>query len=502
MKRFALIVTLLMLFQSSPLLAVDCSQTDITLSFQADVDDFQDDYGPCDRIVGGLTIDGEEITHVDGLSELVSMGNLRFLFTSELTSTAGLSNLTSIDGSLFFTDSTSLTNVDGLAKLTSVGGTVRFSFMEALTNLDGLSALSQVDSILLEFNTELINVGGLSSIQSVGTSIHLESNIALLNLDGFSSLSSTGFAVTLLGHTLLTNIDGLASLISVGEDFRMEHNPLLAHCGSLVRLLDNTDHADPGPGPGRSGVPDVGDRVILDGNSPGCNSIEEILNAQAEMDLTKTSTTKLVTQAGQIVHYDYGIINTSQATLHDVSLTDDNVDATPVCAFAGNNELAPAGNPGSTVRCTAQHTVTLQELAAGGTLDNTATVTSDEAPQVQASLSIPFGIFSDGFEGLSLSCPCWNTYTHSSLVVAINAEPAVDLICQDETWEATMIWDVADQNPYLLAFAAPQAPEETPFCELRHLGESGPVFHFLDTATVTQCKQELSGLMPMIPGCL
>ena len=489
---------------SSPLLAVDCSQTDITLSFQADIDDFQNDYGPCDRIVGGLTIDGAEVTNVDGLSELVSMGNLSFLFASELTSTAGLSNLTSIDGSLFFTDSNSLTSVDGLAKLTSVGGTVRFSFMEALTNLDGLSALSQVGSIFLEFNTELINVDGFSSIQSVGNSIHLESNIALLNLDGFSSLSSTGVSFTLLGHTLLTNIDGLASLISVGENFRMEHNPLLAHCRSLVRLLDNTDHADPGPGPGRSGVPDVGDAVILDGNPPGCNSIEEILNAQAEMDLTKTSTTKLVTQAGQIVHYDYGIINTSQATLHDVSLTDDNVDATPVCAFAGNNELAPAGNPGSTVRCTAQHTVTLQELAAGGTLDNTATVTSDEAPQVQASLSIPFGIFSDGFESPDplLTCPCWNTYTHSSLVVAINAEPAVDLICQNEAWEVTIIWDFADQNPYLSAFAAPQAPEETPFCELRHLGESGPVFHFLDTATVTQCKQELSGLMPMIHGCL
>jgi len=260
------------------LLADVCLHTDITLSSQADVDDFQDDYGPCDQIVGGLTIDGEEITNVNGLSGLVAMGNLRFLFTSALTSTAGLSNLTSIDGSLFFTDSNSLTNVDGLAKLTSVGGLVRFSFMEALTNLDGLSALSQVGSILLEFNTKLINVGGLSSIQSVGTSIHLESNIALLNLDGFSNLSSVGVSFTLFGHTLLTNIDGLASLISVGEDFRMEHNPLLANCRSLVRLLDNTDHADPGPGPGSSGVPDVGDAVILDGNPPGCNSIDEIIN--------------------------------------------------------------------------------------------------------------------------------------------------------------------------------------------------------------------------------
>lgn len=273
-----LLVLLLSILFPSPLLADVCSQTDITLSSQADVDDFQDDYGPCDRIVGWLDIDGGEITNVNGLSGLVAMGNLRFLFTYALTSTAGLSDLASIDGSLFFTDCNSLTNVDGLAKLTSVGGDVRFSFMGALTNLDGLSTLSQVDRIWLEFNTKLIHVDGLSSIQSVGTSIHLESNIALLNLDGFSSLSSTGVSFTLLGHTLLTNIDGLASLISVGEDFRMEHNPVLANCRSLVRLLDNTDHADPGPGPGSSGVPDVGDAVILDGNPPGCNSIDEITN--------------------------------------------------------------------------------------------------------------------------------------------------------------------------------------------------------------------------------
>ena len=77
---------------AAPLLAQDCSPDDITLSTQSDVDDFQDNHGPCDRIVGGLTIDGEEIGNVDGLSGVVSMGNLRFLFTSELDNLTGLSS--------------------------------------------------------------------------------------------------------------------------------------------------------------------------------------------------------------------------------------------------------------------------------------------------------------------------------------------------------------------------------------------------------------------------
>jgi len=263
---------------SSPLLAVDCSPTDITLISQADVDDFQDNHGPCDRIVGGLTINGDGIENVNGLSGLIAMGNLRFLSTTDLANVDGLSNLANVDDSLFFTDCDSLTNVDGLSKLTSVGGDVRFSFMEALTNLNGLSALSTAGGILLEFNTALLNVDGLSSIQSVDTSIGMESNIALLNLDGFSNLTTVGGTFTLFGHSLLTNIEGLSSLISVGKDFRMESNPLLAHCRSLVPLLDNKDHGDSGPGPGTSGVPDVGDTVVIGDNLPGCNSIVEIIN--------------------------------------------------------------------------------------------------------------------------------------------------------------------------------------------------------------------------------
>ena len=123
------------------------------------------------------------------------------------------------------------------------------------------------------------------------------------------------------------------------------------------------------------------------------------------MAISKTSTTQMVTTAGEVVPYNYVIRNTGKVTLHDVALTDDNVDAPPVCRFSGNDELLPAGSPGSIVACEAEHTVTPQEIAAEGTLDNTATATSDEAQSVMASLGIPIGISLGGFEGPS--CPCW-----------------------------------------------------------------------------------------------
>jgi hypothetical protein len=123
------------------------------------------------------------------------------------------------------------------------------------------------------------------------------------------------------------------------------------------------------------------------------------------LSLSKSSTSHVVREPGQVVNYRYVVRNLGPITVHDVAIEDDNVDAPVVCAFRGNDELLPAGAPGSIVACMAQHTVTPQEIAGEGTLVNTATARSDETPPVIASLSIPIGISLDGFEGPS--CPCW-----------------------------------------------------------------------------------------------
>ena len=118
----------------------------------------------------------------------------------------------------------------------------------------------------------------------------------------------------------------------------------------------------------------------------------------AAMWVTKTSTTRHVTTVGQVVPYEYVVYNTGQIVLHDIALNDDNVDSTPVCVFPGNDELAVEGEPGSSVVCTAQHTVTQEEINTKSVVENTVTATSDEAEPVTASYSIPIAIFADGFE--------------------------------------------------------------------------------------------------------
>jgi len=77
--------------------AVDCLP-DTGLRTQADVDNFQTDYGPCDTITQHLTIDGGPYANLDGLNGIITMTDgLTIEFTS-VASLAGLSNLVTIGG--------------------------------------------------------------------------------------------------------------------------------------------------------------------------------------------------------------------------------------------------------------------------------------------------------------------------------------------------------------------------------------------------------------------
>jgi len=139
-------------------------------------------------------------------------------------------------------------------------------------------------------------------------------------------------------------------------------------------------------------------RIDVPGESHTYSQLPITTAPEASIYFKKSSTAQLVTQVGQVVPYSYRIENTGPIFIHDVALFDDNVDETPVCAFSGYDRLAPRGQPGSIVFCTAQHTVTEHEIEAETGLSNTATVTADELDQVTEILTIPVALFANGFE--------------------------------------------------------------------------------------------------------
>lgn len=143
---------------------------DVTISSQSQVDNFN-----CTILNGDLTISGDDINNLNGLSELTSVdGWLEIVENASLTNVEGLSALTSVDGSLYIWDNEALTNVDGLAVVTSVGHDLYIVDNDALTNIDGLAALTKVgsydkDDLSITNNDILIRCCGLYPLLMYGT---------------------------------------------------------------------------------------------------------------------------------------------------------------------------------------------------------------------------------------------------------------------------------------------------------------------------------------------
>ena len=133
------------------------------------------------------------------------------------------------------------------------------------------------------------------------------------------------------------------------------------------------------------------------------------ITQNASMTVEKSSTTTSLS-APATVTYSYLVTNTGNVTLTGISLSDDNDNDDMSCPFT---TLAPAG----TMTCTATHTFTQAELDAGGTLDNTVTASSNEAPDATDDLSIPITqnasmTVEKSSTTTSLSAPATVTYSY------------------------------------------------------------------------------------------
>jgi hypothetical protein len=104
----------------------NCLPDGITFNTQAQIDSFQVNYPTCSEIQGGVTIWGDDIGNLDGLS-----------------------NITKIGGFLEIRDNPVLTNLTGLLNVTQIGGTLYIGNCYVLTSIDGIKNIDASSIILL-----------------------------------------------------------------------------------------------------------------------------------------------------------------------------------------------------------------------------------------------------------------------------------------------------------------------------------------------------------------
>ena len=243
MKKLTLLIVLSFIIQSTSL-SQGCLPNGITFTSQIEIDNFQTNNPNCTEIEGDVIIEGNDITNLNGLSVLTTIGGDLWINNSNsLTSLTGLDNVTFIGEHVVIYKNNTLTSLTGLEGLTSIGGELAIGIYSG-------------------GNPALTSLTGLEGITSIGGAIYIRHNLTLTSLTGLNNVTSIEGLLGIVNNTALTSLSGLDNIDAASiNDLRIYWNSSLSTCEvqSVCAYL-----ASPG------GAIDIYD------NAAGCNSQDEV----------------------------------------------------------------------------------------------------------------------------------------------------------------------------------------------------------------------------------
>ncbi len=220
MKKLILLISLSLIILTETF-SQQCLPDGLTFSTQTEIDNFQVNYPGCTEIEGNVTISGDDITSLTGLSILTSIGGELKIFNNQtLTSLTGLDNLTYIDGCLHIGDiplgNPLLINLSGLNNLDTIGGDLTITFNHNLTNLTGLNNLLFIGgNLYVIINESLFDFTGVDNLSHIENEIEISLNNSLNSLNGLDSLSYVGSSFYIWDNPSLSSLSNLHNLEQV-----------------------------------------------------------------------------------------------------------------------------------------------------------------------------------------------------------------------------------------------------------------------------------------------
>ncbi len=218
-------------------------------------------------IGGYLSIDNNNgLTEINALSNITSIGGyLTIADNNNLQSLDPLLNLTTINGHVLIKGNGTLTDLNGLSNITTIGDYLSIDDNDGLTNLDDLSNLTSIgNGLVISGNGNLLNLNGLSGVSSFGGGVEISNNFKLtevdvlsfvngtisgdltirwnsqlMNVDGLSSVTAINGNLTIQSNGALTEIDGFSDVVFVGNDLLVNDNSNLSDCCGIQDLLEN-----------------------------------------------------------------------------------------------------------------------------------------------------------------------------------------------------------------------------------------------------------------------
>ncbi len=235
-------LALIALISDLPSFSQSCLPEGINFSNQAAINNFQANYPGCSEIEGDVTISGVNITNLNGLSVLTSIGGtLRIAHNDALINLSGLNNLANISGGFLLDTNGALSNLSALANLDHVRGDARIAGNDNLVNLSGLGHLNSVGGDLqLLKNNNLESLSGFNNLDTVYGNMTISEIYLLTSMSGLINLKVVQGNLTLSSLDQLTSLQALSSLNTVGGDLTITDNIYLESLSGLQNINPST----------------------------------------------------------------------------------------------------------------------------------------------------------------------------------------------------------------------------------------------------------------------
>ena len=230
------------LLLSSTILAQVCPNADYPTYYNcSDVEQFVTDYPGCTRLPSTLRLpyDGGDLTNYPALLQLDSISGNLVCSECEITSFAGLSNLTYVGGTVHIDEPHDvIENLEGLNNLTYIGGYLRFSECFTITSTIGLGTLTHLGGFSMSESSNLLEFIGFENIETIPGDFSIsECGQAPQNLNGFEALNFIGGDLAIDENTGINSLEGLNQLKTLGGDLKIDENPLLTDLDALIHLI-------------------------------------------------------------------------------------------------------------------------------------------------------------------------------------------------------------------------------------------------------------------------
>ncbi|MBK9044970.1 MAG: T9SS type A sorting domain-containing protein [Saprospiraceae bacterium] len=254
---------LLVLIRIHLLFSQPCSQPNLTLQSQADLQAFVSNSGGCTEITGDLFITGN-IQNVNGLEVIEKIyGNLTISNTSLLENIGGLAGLNEVGGYIRIQNNEILKSLNGLNNLRKVKGDFFYiSNNQHFKNLGPLSKLDSINGIFQIYNLDsLETLQGLQNLKFIGGDFSVFKNKMLKSLSGLSELHIIAQTMRIYENPELISVYDLPESLQIGNQLVIYDNPKLNICNApaICRLIQTKP-----------------DNCFVNNNADGCNNTNQI----------------------------------------------------------------------------------------------------------------------------------------------------------------------------------------------------------------------------------